>query len=57
MKAVVRDVMSTLEGTPETVPIGHKVLNQVRHVEGVVAVRDRLVYRLPSVSATSGPYS
>jgi len=54
--ARVKDGIVTLEGTPETVAIGHEVLNQVRHVQGVVAVRDRLVYPLPPVPATPGPY-
>ena len=53
---VVKDGIVTLEGTPETVSIGHDVLARVRHVEGVVAVRDRLVYSLPPASAaTRGP--
>jgi len=53
---VVKDGIVTLEGTPETVSIGHDVLARVRHVEGVVAVRDRLVYPLPPTSATTpGP--
>ena len=51
----VKDGIVTLEGTPETVAIGHEVLNQVRHVQGVVAVRDRLVYPLPPVPANTGP--
>jgi CBS domain-containing protein len=46
----------TLEGTPETISVGHQVLDKVRHVQGVVAVRDRLVYPLPPVPATPGPY-
>ena len=49
--AQVKDGIVTLEGTPETVSIGHRVLDQVRHVQGVVAVRDRLVYPLPPVLA------
>lgn len=52
----VKDGVVTLEGTPETISIGHEVLDQVRHVQGVVAVRDRLVYPLPPVPATPGPY-
>jgi hypothetical protein len=38
----VKDGVVTLEGTPETISIGHEILDQVRHVQGVVAVRDRL---------------
>jgi CBS-domain-containing membrane protein len=52
----VKDGIVTLEGTPETNSIGHEVLHQVRLVQGVVAVRDRLVYPVPPVPATPGPY-
>lgn len=52
----VKDGVVTLEGTPETISIGHEVLDQVRHVQGVVAVRDRLVYPVPPAPATPGPY-
>lgn len=53
---VVKDGIVTLEGTPETTSIGHEVLDRVRRVQGVVAVRDRLVYPLAPVPATPGPY-
>ena len=53
---LVKDGIVTLEGTPETISIGHRVLDQVRHVQGVVAVRNRLVYPLPPVPATPGPF-
>jgi CBS-domain-containing membrane protein len=52
----VKDGIVTLEGTPETISIGHEVLSQVRHVRGVVAVRDRLVYPIPPTPAAPGPY-
>jgi osmotically-inducible protein OsmY len=52
----VKDGIVILEGTPETIRIGHEVLRQVRHVQGVVAVRDRLVYPLPPAPVTPGPY-
>jgi CBS domain-containing protein len=39
----VEDGVVTVEGTPESVSIGHEVLARIRHVQGVVAVRDRLV--------------
>jgi CBS domain-containing protein len=52
---VVKDGIVTVEGTPETISIGHHVLARVRHVEGVVAVRDRLVYPVPLASATPAP--
>jgi len=52
---VVKDGIVTLEGTPETISIGHDVLARVRHVEGVVAVQDRLAYPVPPDSAAQVP--
>jgi CBS domain-containing protein len=40
----VRDGIVTVEGTPETAVVGHDMIQEIRHVEGVVAVRDRLSY-------------
>jgi CBS domain-containing protein len=40
----VKDGIVTIEGTPETAYTGHEIVNDARHVEGVVAVRDRLSY-------------
>jgi CBS-domain-containing membrane protein len=40
----VRDGIVTLTGEPETSEIGHEIVQRVRHVQGVVAVRDRLSY-------------
>jgi CBS domain-containing protein len=40
----VKDGIVTVEGTPETAVVGHDLIAEVRHVEGVVAVRDRLSY-------------
>jgi CBS domain-containing protein len=54
--AVVKNGIVTLEGTPETIPIGREVVARVRHVDGVVAVHDRLVYPQPPVPASPGPY-
>ena len=34
----------TLEGTPESSSLGHHLVRNVRHVQGVVAVRDLLSY-------------
>jgi CBS domain-containing protein len=34
----------TLEGNPETASLGHDLVRKIRHVQGVVAVRDRLSY-------------
>jgi len=52
---IVKDGVVTVEGTPETVSIGHQVLDRIRHIQGVVAVRDRLMYPVPLVVAP-GPY-
>lgn len=40
----VKDGIVTIEGTPETMITGRDIINDARHVEGVVAVRDRLSY-------------
>jgi CBS domain-containing protein len=40
----VKDGIVTVEGTPETAVVGHDMIQEIRHVEGVVAVRDRLSY-------------
>jgi CBS domain-containing protein len=34
----------TLAGSPESVALGHDLVRKIRHVQGVVAVRDRLSY-------------
>jgi CBS domain-containing protein len=41
---VVKDGVVTVEGMPETASVGRDMIEEIRHVEGVVAVRDRLVY-------------
>ncbi len=41
---VVKDGVVTLEGVAETSDFGHDIVQRVRHLEGVVAVRDRLGY-------------
>jgi CBS domain-containing protein len=53
---IVKDGVVTLEGNPETVAIGHDLVSRARHVEGVVAVRDHLVYPVPPVPVAPGPY-
>jgi CBS domain-containing protein len=53
---VVKDGVVTLEGNPETVAIGRELVSRARHVEGVVAVRDHLVYPVPPVPSVPGPY-
>jgi CBS domain-containing protein len=46
----VKDGIVTLVGVPETNEIGHEIVRRVRHVQGVVAVRDRLAYPSPERS-------
>ena len=41
---IVKDGVVTLEGAPESAAIGRDLADAARHVEGVVAVRDRLSY-------------
>jgi CBS domain-containing protein len=40
----VKDGVVTVEGTPENSSVGRDMIEEIRHVEGVVAVRDRLDY-------------
>ena len=44
----VKEGIVTLEGVAETKEFGHEIVQQVRHVQGVVAVRDRLTYPHPA---------
>jgi CBS domain-containing protein len=53
---IVKDGVVTLEGTPETVAIGRDLLRRARHVQGVVAVCDRLAYPAPPVPSSPRPY-
>jgi CBS-domain-containing membrane protein len=46
-QVTVMDGIVTLAGQPETDDIGHRIIRRVRHVPGVVAVRDRLDYPPP----------
>ncbi len=43
-KVKVKDGVVTLEGTAGTAVLGQEIVRRVRHVQGVVAVRDRLSY-------------
>ena len=43
----VKDGVVTLLGVPETSEVGHEIVSRARHVQGVVAVRDRLSYPGP----------
>jgi CBS-domain-containing membrane protein len=44
IQVTVVDGIVTLAGRPETSETGHEIVRRVRHVQGVVAVRDRLAY-------------
>ncbi len=44
LTVAVKDGVVTVEGTPGNTVVGHEILRRVRHVQGVVAVRDRLSY-------------
>jgi CBS domain-containing protein len=46
-QVTVIDGIVTLAGRPETTETGHDIVQRVRHVPGVVAVRDRLEYPPP----------
>jgi CBS domain-containing protein len=46
----VRNGVVSLKGRPETAEMGHDLVAIVRHMEGVVAVRDKLTYP-PAASA------
>jgi len=50
----VKDGIVTIEGAPETTAVGRDIIESARHVEGVVAVRDRLTYP-PSGHYTPNP--
>lgn len=47
----VNDGIVTIEGTPQNAIAGHEIIKAARHVEGVVAVRDRLRYPRPATYA------
>jgi CBS-domain-containing membrane protein len=49
----VKDGIVTIEGAPETTPVGHDIIDAVRHMEGVVSVRDRLSYPMGSQSVAA----
>jgi CBS domain-containing protein len=48
-EVTVKDGVVTLAGRPETSEVGHEIVRKVRHVQGVVAVRDRLSYPVQEV--------
>jgi CBS domain-containing protein len=43
----VADSVVTIKGNPETADLGHDLVSKIRHVQGVVAVRDELAYPPP----------
>jgi CBS domain-containing protein len=47
LSVTVHDGVVTLTGRPENAEIGHGIVTAVRHLEGVVAVRDELSYPAP----------
>jgi len=51
----VADGVVTVKGAPETAELGHNLVTRIRHVQGVVAVRDELVYP-PSERSIAGLY-
>jgi CBS domain-containing protein len=53
----VRAGVVTLKGSPETAALGHEIIRRVRHVRGVVAVRDRLSYPGTFYPIATGPVS
>jgi CBS domain-containing protein len=53
---IVKDGVVTMEGNPETAAIGRDLVSRARHVQGVVGVRDRLVYLAPPSPSRMGPY-
>jgi len=47
IEVAVKDGIVTLTGTAETPEAAHGIIRRVRHIQGVVAVRDRLRYPPP----------
>jgi CBS domain-containing protein len=51
----VRDGVVTIQGSPESATLGHELVNRIRQVRGVVAVRDELAYP-PADRSIAGLY-
>jgi CBS-domain-containing membrane protein len=51
----VTDGVVTVQGSPETADLGHNLVTRIRHLRGVVAVRDELTYP-PSDQPIAGQY-
>jgi CBS-domain-containing membrane protein len=49
----VKDGILTIDGEAETKEFGHDIVQRTRHVQGVVAVRDRLDYPHPEPSGAA----
>ena len=54
-KVTVKDGVVTIDGEPETAEVGREMIDAIRHIEGVVAVRDRLAYPAAEPVHTFGP--
>jgi CBS-domain-containing membrane protein len=52
----VTDGVVTVQGSPETAVMGHNLVTRIRHVQGVVAVKDKLAYPPPERSLPAGVY-
>jgi CBS-domain-containing membrane protein len=44
LSVTVKDGIVTLAGAPGSIVLGRSIIDQARHVEGVVAIRDRFTY-------------
>ncbi|HET9082240.1 MAG TPA: CBS domain-containing protein [Trebonia sp.] len=55
LSVAVTDGVVTLTGKPRTRPQGHDIVRHARHVQGVVAVRDRFDYPPPGPGPVDAP--
>jgi len=53
LTVTVKDGVVTLAGSPGSVILGRNIADQARHVEGVIAVRDRFTYPAPASHSAS----
>jgi CBS domain-containing protein len=51
----VADGVVTIQGNPDTTDLGHSLVTRIRHIQGVVAVRDKLAYP-PAERLIARPY-
>jgi CBS domain-containing protein len=54
-RVTVKDGVVTMSGDPESAMAGREIIDTIRHVEGVVAVRDRLDHPADEPVHTYGP--